>query len=41
VVGVVHGLPGIRTITASRIDLSVDPDFIRRPGGHPDVIARG
>ena len=41
VVGVVHGLPGIRTITAGRIDLSVDPDFIRRPGGHPDVIARG
>ena len=41
VVGVVHGLPGIRAIAAGRIDLSVDPDFIRRPGGHPDVIARG
>jgi len=40
-VGVVHGLPGIRAIAAGRIDLSVDPDFIRRPGGHPDVIARG
>ena len=40
-VGVVHGLPGIPMIPAGRIDLSVDPDFVRRSGDHPDVIARG
>ena len=41
VVGVVHGLPGTRTMPTGRIELSVDSNFVRRPNGTSDVIARG
>ena len=41
VVGVVHGLPGTHTMPTGRIELSVDSNFVRRPNGASDVIARG
>mgnify|MGYP001273662593 CR=1 FL=1 len=40
-VGVVQGLPGTHVTPTGRVELSVDSDFVPRPGGHPDVIARG
>lgn len=41
VVGVVHGLPGTHTMPTGRIELSIDSNFVRRPNGTSDVIARG
>lgn len=40
-VGIVQGLPGTHTMPTGRIELSVDSDFVPRPGGPPEVIVRG
>ena len=41
VVGIVQGIPGAGLITTATVSLSADADFVRRPGGEADVIARG
>ena len=40
VVGILAGVAGSRTVRGA-IELSADPDFVRRPGGDPNVIAKG
>ena len=41
VVAVAQGLPDAPLLTAAAVHLARDPDFVRRPGGDANVIARG
>ena len=41
VAGVSRGLPGTGVLAASSVNLAADPDFVRRPGGDPNLIAKG
>ena len=41
VAGVARGLPGTGVLATTRVNLAADPDFVRRPGGDPDLIAKG
>ena len=41
VVAVAQGLPGAPVLTAATVHLAPDADFVRRPGGDENVIARG
>ena len=41
VAGIVQGVPGAGVLTAERVSLAPDADFVRRPSVHADVIARG
>ena len=41
VAGVAQGLPGTGVLASSTVDLAADPDFARRPGGDPNLIAKG
>jgi len=41
VAGVSRGLPGTGVLASPTVDLAADPDFVPRPGGDPNVIAKG
>ena len=41
VVGIVQGVPGAGLVTTPTVSLAADADFVRRPRGEADVIARG
>ena len=41
VAGIVQGVPGAGVLTTNRVTLAADADFVRRPPGPPDLIARG
>ena len=41
VAGVSRGLPGTGVLASATVNLAADPDFVRRPGGDPDLIAKG
>ncbi|MYD97950.1 MAG: NADH-quinone oxidoreductase subunit NuoG [Gammaproteobacteria bacterium] len=41
VAGVARGLPGTGVLTTTSVNLAADPDFVRRPGGDPNLIAKG
>ena len=41
VAGILQGVPGAGVLTTSRVTLAADADFVRRPPGPPDLIARG
>ena len=41
VAGVSRGLPGTDVLATTRVSLAVDPDFVRRPGNDPNLIAKG
>ena len=41
VVCIVQGLPGSEVLAADTVSLEADRDFVRRPRGDPDVIAKG
>ena len=41
VAGVSRGLPGTGVVTTTSVNLAADPDFVRRPGGDPNLIAKG
>ena len=34
-------LPGTGVLTTTSVNLAADPDFVRRPGGDPNLIAKG
>ncbi|MYA16953.1 MAG: molybdopterin-dependent oxidoreductase [Gammaproteobacteria bacterium] len=41
IAGVARGLPGTGVLRATHVNLAADPDFVRRPGGDPNLIAKG
>ena len=41
VAGVSRGLPGAGVLATATVNLAADPDFVRRPGGDPNLIAKG
>ena len=41
VAGVARNLPGTGVLATTHVSLAADPDFVRRPGGDPNVIAKG
>ena len=41
VAGVARGLPGTGVLATTHVSLAADPDFVRRPGGDPNLIAKG
>ena len=41
VAGVARGLPGTGVLATTHVSLAADPDFVRRPGGDPGLIAKG
>ena len=41
VAAIARGLPGTVDLESVTVDLAADPDFVRRPGGDPNLIAKG
>ena len=41
VAGVSRGLPGTGVLASATVNLAADPDFVRRPSGDPNLIAKG
>ena len=41
VAGVSRGLPGTAVLASATVNLTADPEFMRRPGGDPNLIAKG
>ncbi|MCY3620883.1 MAG: NADH-quinone oxidoreductase subunit NuoG [Gammaproteobacteria bacterium] len=41
VAGLARGLPGTGVVAETHVNLVADPDFVRRPGGDPNLIAKG
>ena len=41
VAGILQGVPGAGLLTTAQVELAADADFVRRPSGPPDLIARG
>ena len=41
VAGVSRDLPGTQVLASPTVTLTADPDFVPRPGGDPNLIARG
>ncbi len=41
VVGVSQGLPGSPLLSTATVKLASDPEFVRKPGGDPNLIAKG